>query len=188
MTGLGVAAIVLTAFWLMALTLLCLVLVRQLSVLTIKTSPQFSRLATGTSSDEAFPLETGRPLPEPLFEDAPQLREGHWYIANLSPTCAPCRQFASQLSKVELPANVLALVAGPAQAVNAMVDSLIPDYVPVLRGEAADRAVALLSLEVTPFLLQIDDGVVSGWSHVSGIEDLFNLANAWRDQQNAVAT
>lgn len=168
MSPVEVAALAFVAAWLAALTLLVLVLVRQLGLISV-------RLATEpTGSDPS--LSIGTPLPEAVTAPFPVLRSELAYLVFLSSTCGACPDFARDLSLLPPAEHVLIFVAGVGEAGDRLAD-LVPSQFDVIRDPVASAVAEGMRVRGTPIALQVEKGILTGraiGTHVGEIRRLFD--------------
>jgi len=173
MNGLTVAAIVVATLWLGILTLLTLLIVRQIGLLTVRLDyargPAFDPEADGLAIGTAVPPEARAALPTLASEPV--------VLLIVSATCSPCREVVDGLAG-QLPPGaerrLIALVAGD----EAMADGLVAMLPPGVRSVRDPQATAIatgLGIQSTPFALAVDGGVVSGKIYVHHAADLTRL-------------
>jgi hypothetical protein len=172
MSALQLTALILSGFWLGVLTLAVLLLVRQVSVLTVRLDIAIQQFSP--SNDW---LAVGAPVPEEVTTALPQLREGLHYILALSATCEPCRDLVAQFDGQEVIRHVLALVSGPPERAENLIDFL-PPSVEVIRDPRASSLLRSLQIRSTPYAVEMENGIVSGTVFPSEVTDLFRLMAA----------
>jgi hypothetical protein len=173
MTGLGIAAIVLSAVWMGVLTLTILLLIRQVGVMTIR----LDRLASGQGpSAPSDGLPIGEEIPESVVSAIPRLSTGTYYVVTLSASCTTCRQLAAELGNVDFPysANVIALVPGAEDSAVQVAEAL-PADVEVVMDPGATEIANHLRIEYAPFTLEIEDRRVGGKAHLHRAADFVGL-------------
>jgi hypothetical protein len=173
-------AILALAVWLSGLTLVVLLLVRQLGLITL-------RLDAGRdSSSPIVPREgpdVGTELPATVLDRIPALHDGLSYLLLVSATCVPCHEIAPELDSVRIAGRVIALVPGGDELATPFAE-LLPAHYDIVRDPGATEIANELDLDRTPFALEIDHGVVTGRAHLFGASDLQQLADA-RASSNA---
>ncbi len=92
MSALAIAALVLVCIWLGVLTLVVVLLVRQIGLLTVR----LSVASQAFSLDDDGP-EVGIDLPEEVTSVLPELKEGRAYLLLISAGCTPCRELVADL-------------------------------------------------------------------------------------------
>lgn len=172
MSNFEIAAMVLAGLWLGALTLVVLLLVRQLGLVTLRLD-----MVGGAATPPADGPEIGSEIPPDVIGSLPQLAEGLTYLLLISPTCVPCRELAPQLGTVRLEGRVVALVPGRPEVADDMVAQL-PRSFAVMRDPEAAAVAERLGLELTPAALEVEDGVVSGKAYLTRAADLQQLIDA----------
>jgi hypothetical protein len=161
MSTLGIAALVVAAIWVAALSLVVVLLVRQVGLLTLRAD----QADAGPSLDG---LSVGSEVPEvlrPIVADAP----GLVHLLVLGSDCGPCRALVEGVRDREVLADVIAVVTGdPARAL-AVAEELPGTFASVLppRAEAIQ---ASLNLQTTPFLFAIDSNVIVDKTTVKGVD------------------
>ena len=160
MSSLAVAALVLVCVWLGVLTLVVVLLVRQVGLLTVR----LSMATQAISLDEDGP-EIGSNLPEDVTEVMPEGEST--YLLLISATCVPCRELVGELEGHRFEQGVVALVPGPEEQAGELASLLPPDVRVVLDPEATQLAESL-DLESTPFALEVESGTVTRKAHLYG--------------------
>src|SRR5918993_3054717 len=101
MSALAIAALVLVCIWLGVLTLVVVLLVRQIGLLTVR----LSVAGEATSLDNDGP-EIGSSVPEDVAVVLPDQAEEHAYLLLISSTCLPCWELVSDLGQRRFEQNV----------------------------------------------------------------------------------
>ncbi|WP_273844897.1 hypothetical protein [Rubrobacter calidifluminis] len=190
MSGLEIAALAAACIWLGALTLVLMLVIRQISLLTLR----LSRVghAVPQQAEDGFSLaddgpEVGSDVPDEVASILPELRRQKGFLVLMSATCTPCRELAAELgrSRPELP--IVALVPGSRAAlVDALVD-LLPSGTRVLRAPEATRLAETLKIQSTPFAVAVNEGRVVGKSYLYSKADLVALAKDVQEQEPNVS-
>ncbi len=165
--------------WLSGLTLVALLLVRQLGLITL-------RLDSGSVGSSVISREgpnVGTELPLAVLDRVPRLRVGLNYLLLISPTCVPCHELAPKLENVSVDALVIALVPGSSKLADPFVQLLPPGY-DIVRDPVATEVANALELDRTPFSVEIEDGIVTGRAHLFTASDFHRLVDA-RANSNA---
>lgn len=166
MSTLGTTALILAAIWMGALTVVAVLLVRQIAILMVRLDrigssttlvPNYDPMAEGP--------EVGSQLPAGVAQALPELGSGTSHIVLLSATCGPCRDIAeglgrSDLSTVRKQGKVVALVPGRAELADALV-TLLPSGIRHVRDPQATALATELSIQRVPFALRVDAGKVT---------------------------
>jgi hypothetical protein len=160
MSALAIAALVLVCAWLGVLTLVVVLLVRQVGLLTVR----LSIAAQTMSLDEDGP-DVGTNLPEDVAEVMPD--EGRAYLLLISEGCDPCRELVAELDGHRFEQKFVALVPGR-QEQAAELAALLPEGIKVVLDPEATELAESLDLESTPFALEVDSGTVTRKVHVYG--------------------
>ena len=157
MSAFAIAALVLVCIWLGFLTLVVVLLVRQIGLLTVR----FSVATQAFSLDNAGP-EVGSSLPEEVTSMVPELMEERAYLLLISSSCTPCRELVSDLQGEQRfeEQKIVALVPGHEEPAREMA-ALLPSGIRVVRDPEAARMAGALDLESTPFALEVERGTVA---------------------------
>jgi hypothetical protein len=107
MSALAIAALVLACIWLGVLTLVVVLLVRQVGLLTVR----LSVAGEAASLDNDGP-EIGSSVPEDVALVLPDQAQEHAYLLLISSTCLPCWELATDLAEHRFEQNIVALVPG----------------------------------------------------------------------------
>ena len=168
MSALAIAALVVVCIWLGVLTLVVVLLVRQIGLLTVR----LSVASQAFSLDDDGP-EVGSSLPEEVTSVVPELKEEERaYLLLVSAGCTPCRELVADLGGHHFEQRVVALVPGRPEQAREMAELLPSDMRTVLDPQAAGLANAL-KLESTPFALEVERGTVTGKAFLhEGASDL----------------
>src|SRR5918998_2096090 len=167
MSALAIAALVLACVWLGVLTLVVVLLVRQVGLLTV-------RLSVG---GEATPLdndgpEVGSSVPEGVAAVLPDQAEEHAYLLLVSSTCTPCWELVADLGERRFEQNIVALVPGHGEKAGELA-ALLPSGIQVVLDPEATRLAGALQLESTPFVLEVDHRTVTRKAYLhEGASDL----------------
>jgi hypothetical protein len=174
MTGLEQVAVVVVAVWLLTLTLVVLLLVRQVGLLTVRMSITLPHY----DLDDLGP-ELGAPVPGEL---AASIGDGASPARNLlffSATCSPCRDVAEGLRTMAFDVPTTALVAGEAKGARAFAD-LLPAGIAAYFDPLATEMAKSLDVRGVPYGVRIEKGLVTGKVYLSSAGDLGRLASLGR--------
>ena len=160
MSALAIAALVLVCIWLGILTLVVVLLVRQVGLLTVR----LSTAARTISLDDDGP-EVGSSLPEDVAELMPE--EEPAYLMLISAGCDPCRELVAELDGRRFEQSIVALVPGREEQAGELAALLSSNMRVVLDPEATQLAESL-DLESTPFALEVEGGTVTRKAHLYG--------------------
>jgi hypothetical protein len=173
MTPIQVVALVVACVWLAALTLVVLLLVRQLGLVTLR----LDLVGGGQAPMPADGPEIGEALPAEVTDRLPELSRGRQFVLLISPTCVPCHEIAPQLVTVAVSDRVTTLVPGRQELADELTAKLPPTY-QVVRDPVAAEVARTLQLERTPSAVELRDGVVSGKAYLYKASDLQQLVDA----------
>jgi hypothetical protein len=156
MSALAVAALVLVCIWLGVLTLVVVLLVRQIGLLTVR----LSMAGEATSLDNDGP-EVGSSIPEDVASVLPDGGAERAFLLLISSTCTPCRELVADLQgEAHFEPKIVALVPGPEELARELAALLPSGMRAVLDPQATELAEAL-DLESTPFVLEVERGTVT---------------------------
>ena len=157
MSALAIAALVLVCIWLGVLTLVVVLLVRQIGLLTVR----LSVASQAFSLDNDGP-EVGSSLPEEVTSVVPELMEERAFLLLISSTCTPCRELVSDLQGEQRfeEQKIVALVPGHEDQAREMA-ALLPSGIRVVHDPDAGRVAEAIDLESTPFALEVERGTVA---------------------------
>ncbi len=169
-TILGVT-LALAGTWLLVLTLIVVLLIRQVGLITIQLS---HRQPANFDAVEDGP-EIGSQMAEKVVDALPKLQELQpYFLLLLSSSCVPCRELASTISRLESRTELIVLLAGSDELAQGMTELLPKDLVVIRDPKATDLADAM-RIHSTPFAVKILDGTVMGKQYVHQISDLRQL-------------
>ena len=149
MSALAIAALVLVCIWLGVLTLVVVLLVRQIGLLTVRLS-----VASQAFSVDNDGPEVGSSLPEEVTSVVPELMEERAYLLLISSTCTPCRELVADLQGEQRfeEQKIVAGVAGQEEQARGIA-SLRPSGIRVVLVPDAARVAGATELESTAFAL-----------------------------------
>ena len=184
MSALAIAALVLVCIWLGVLTLVVVLLVRQVGLLTVR--PSVAGEAASLDNDGP---EIGSSVPEDVAVVLPDQAEEHAYLLLISSTCLPCWELATDLAEHRLEQNIVALVPGHEEQAGELA-ALLPSSMHVVLDPEATRLAGALELESTPFALEIERGAVTRKAYLhQGASDLIEFVesgNSAAEKKNLV--
>jgi hypothetical protein len=173
MSALAIAALVLVCIWLGVLTLVVVLLVRQVGLLTVR----LSVAGEATSLDNDGP-EIGSSVPEDVAVVLPDQAEEHAYLLLISSTCLPCWELATDLAEHRFEQKIVALVPGHEERAGELA-ALLPSSMRVVLDPEATRLAGALQLESTPFALEIERGAVTRKAYLhQGASDLIEFVES----------
>ena len=159
MSALAIAALVLVCIWLGVLTLVVVLLVRQIGLLTVR----LSVASQAFSLDNDGP-EVGSSLPEEVTSVVPELMEERAFLLLISSSCTPCRELVADLQGEhrfeQNEQKIVALVPGHEEPAREMA-ALLPSGIRVVLDPDAARVAEAIDLESTPFALEVERGTVA---------------------------
>jgi hypothetical protein len=176
MSGLGIAAVVVTSLWLGGLTLVVVLVIRQVALVTIRLD-HLPGPVVGSLEDNGPKL--GSRVPEVVTHQLPELETDLSHLLLLSATCTPCREIASELARRPLPnsRSIVALVPGREEMADGVVAMLPPSIRAVRDPDATDLA-TLLEIQIVPSALTVKGGVIAAKAAALGsAADLIRFMN-----------
>jgi hypothetical protein len=177
MNGLAIAALAVVGLWLGALTMIVLVLVRQVGVLTVRSS--LTRPPAALADDGP---KVGSSLPAEVISTLPELAREHACLTLLSATCTPCRALAAELGGRRPEARLVALVAGRDDLAEGLV-ALLPPGMHVVRDPEASSLANALQIKSTPFAVVVAGGRIAGKAYLHSAADLDALVEDGGDAE-----
>lgn len=175
MDGTETIALVFVAAWLGILTLVVVLMIRQIGLLTVRL-----RLTGSTFDVSADGLGIGEVVPEEISSKLPVIGGLPTYVLLISPTCNQCRELATELrGRLGDLRNIVALVPGLAEPADSLA-AMLPSEVQAIRDPEASRFAKLLGIRSTPFAIEITHGLVTGKAYIHGTADLLDLVNKGR--------
>jgi hypothetical protein len=173
MSALLIAAVVLVSIWLGVLSLVVVLLVRQIGLLTVR----LSVASQGLALDNDGP-EVGSSIPDEVTSALPNLEEERAYLLLISAGCAPCRELVADLGEHRFEQEIVALVPGRAEQANELAE-LLPSGIRVVLDPQAHRLANVLRLESTPFVLEVERGTVTRKAYLhEGASDLVRFVES----------
>lgn len=182
MSGLEDVALYVGLAWLALLSLVCLLLVRQIGLMTVR----LDRMTDLGPRDTGFGPDIGTRLPDQFEHVLGDFGEERGYLLFLDADCVPCRRLAEELADAGVAddIDIAALVAGP-PALATDLANLLPASVPVTGDPAASELARSLDVRATPFALEVRRRFVTGHSLLGrGLHDLLVLYDS-HSQTNA---
>jgi len=166
MTALELVALAATTVWLGVLTLVAVLMVRQIGLIGVRLD---------RDQDRSAPVGDGLPVGTPLPTEVGSLLEPSGdapaFILILGAVCTPCREMAQELSGFPSSSRVLALVSGN-RDLALELSELLPKSMPSLIDPAAERAVRALRIATTPFVVEVRAGVIAVKAALRGADHL----------------
>ena len=171
MSALAIAALVLVCVWLGVLTLVVVLLVRQIGLLTVRLSVADRALSVDNDGPEV-----GSSVPEEVA--LPDLEEERAYLLLFSAGCTPCRELVADLGDRRFEQNIVALVPGSEEQASELAALLPPGIRAVLDPEATSLAESL-KIQSTPFALEVERGTVTRKAYLyEGASDLIGFVES----------
>ena len=173
MSALALAALVLVCIWLGVLTLVVVLLVRQIGLLTVR----LSVAGEATSLDDDGP-EVGSSVPKDVALELPDHAEEHAYVLLISSSCTPCWELVADLGERRFEQEILALVPGRDELASELA-ALLSSGMRVVLDPEATRLAGALQLESTPFVLEIEHRTVTRKAYLhKGASDLIGFVES----------
>ena len=173
MSALAVAALVLVCVWLGVLTLVAVLLVRQVGLLTLRLSVAGQALAVENDGPEV-----GTNLPEDVTSALPDLEAERAYLLLISAGCTPCRELVADIGDRSFEQMIVALVPGDEERGGELA-SLLPSGIQAVLDPEATRLAEALELQSTPFALELERGKVTRKAYLyEGASDLIEFVGS----------
>ena len=163
-------ALGLVAGWLAVLTVAILVLVRQVALLTYSAGSSERSIVDGGP-----PI--GHTMPPAVAEAVPELKIVVGHLLFVSPTCGACLDIVRQLESFTWSQPLLPVVTGDDQMADDFIQ-MMPDGVRVIRDPDATTIYDELHIIGTPYVVEIDGGIISGTAYLRNVQDLRSLVEA----------
>lgn len=182
MSGLIVALVAVLVLWQVAVALLLGLLYRQVTLLSMLTG-----LTPGHEQPADHGLLAGEALPPEVIARVPRLTEsGVTYLVWLTSSCTSCQRLAEQLRaeahERQFPDRLVMLISGTKTSTERMVQMLSIDArLEVIVDPDASEIVDRLGLPASPFAVEVESTVVTGWSSTQSTDDLWRLREARQD-------
>lgn len=178
MSGLALTALIMVCAWLGVLTLVVVLLVRQIGLLTVRLS-----LAGEDILPDNDGPEVGSEIPDEVALALPQLNGERNYVLLLSASCIPCRELAVELGRHSFEPAITALVPGSEKLADNL-EALLPSGVRVVRDPEATELAGALEVESTPFALEVEGGTVTRKAYLYSSADLISLVEDKSDSDD----
>lgn len=178
MTDLEVALLIVACAWLALLSVVSLLLVRQVGLLTVRLDRE--RSASSPVNDG---LQIGEALPERVAKILDLKGGSAGYLLVLGAICSPCRELANDLRGHQLAVPVTALISGRAEAGEALGE-LLPAGVGVVQDTPAADLAGDLRIETTPFAFEVTDGRITGKAVVRGATHFMSFIDGGKSTNN----
>lgn len=162
-------ALVVATVWMGLLTLVVLLLVRQVGLIAARLEESGTMFSL---ADDGLPI--GSNVPDEAVLLLPDLAAGVRHLVVMSASCAPCRTLVADLSAHPTSREFIALVPGSKQLAQTMIDSLPPGTISVQDPDAKELS-NWLGVRSTPFGLEITDRVVTSKRFLTSATDLEGL-------------
>lgn len=173
MSGVEVAAVVVTGVWLGVLTLVMVLVVRQIALLTARVdhAAVFGPPTKLAPEDEGPKI--GSRIEGTVLRLIPELGAPSAHLLLLSASCSPCREFAD-LRGEHLPVDrpVVVLVPGRAELADG-IERMLPVTVTTVRDPEATEIAQLLRMQTVPSAITIANGVVTAKTMSLNLVDQF---------------
>lgn len=168
MTRLEVLALSVTGVWLTIVSVVVILLVRQLGLIAVR----LREMGNFSLSNDG-PL-IGSPIPEQVTMSISGVGEAVHHVLLISPTCGPCRELADQLRGRTYATGMTALVPGAGEVADALI-ALLPEGFSIVRDPIATEVANALGIRSTPFAVRLEDSIVKAKSYLNSADDLLRL-------------
>jgi hypothetical protein len=174
-SGLEVVAVVAAAIWLGVLSVVVLLLVRQVGVLTVQLERQQH---VGAPVMEGLAL--GSPVPADVLDALQADGEGSSYLLVLGATCPPCRELALGLRDAGAVTRGLTVAITGRGETGTVIEDALRDRARIVSDPLATRVTKALGVDTTPFAFEIAGGEVTAKAVVRGTDHLISFVQAVR--------
>lgn len=172
MNTLETVVVGLVVSWLLVLTLIVILIVRQIGLITLR-----FEFVSGTEIPLSDGPDIGTAIPQGVLEKLSGFGQGLSYLLLLSSTCTQCHELGPQLRELSPAGQVFTLVPGRAETATELVVKL-PDWVRVIVDPMASEIANELDFKLTPAALEVEEGVVTGKTHLKAAADLQRFMDA----------
>lgn len=178
---LGLIALGLCALWLLVLTVLQVLTVRQIALVTAQLDsagrhamPQ-QEVAHDVLNDG---LSVGSPVPAEVLDAIPEAAGGAVYVFLISASCRTCRMLAADIEdqRPTFAGPIVALVPGPPSAAREIAAMLPVGTRTIYDPVAGPLAQTHLAVSSTPFILRLERRQLTAKSFVATVADLTTFA------------
>jgi hypothetical protein len=171
----AVAAAIAVGGWLLALTIVVVLCVRQIAIVMVR----LEAVARGAFRSSTVPV-VGLRISERASALLPASSSGRSIAVLLSVECLPCRNLVDDVaSRGSIPGvpdeELVFLLTGPRRPADALA-SLLPPGVTVVFDPQATGLALMLGMSDAPSAIMIDSGVIAGLALTSSVADLTQLA------------
>jgi hypothetical protein len=171
MSGLAVAALVLVSIWLGILTLVVVLLVRQIGLLTVRLSVVGQARAFSLANDGP---EVGSNVPEEVASALPDVEGERAYVVLISATCTPCRELVAGIRQHDFEQTIVTLVPGHEEMADELM-ALLPSGIRAVRDPEATELARALDIQSTPFAVEVERGAVTRKAYLHSASDLIEF-------------
>jgi len=176
------------ALWLAVLSVLSLLLVRQVGILTARqvqlgiVSEQESHLVKDSFSVADDGPTEGSMVSETAMVLLPELAMSNSTVLFFSSSCVPCRELASKLGHHQKEiAGSVALVSGPDELAQAIAN-LLPKNFRVVGDPVATKVAGLLNIHSAPFGVYVENGYIVQKTYIYELSDALRMLRASKRQ------
>ena len=172
MTTLGIAAVVIAAAWLLVLTIVVLLCVRQLGIFTVR----IELLSRGGAVSGTGPT-AGFSVPDELRARHPVLGRARSMVVLVSGSCTTCFRVIEEWRggdgpELVGPDDILVLITGNERAESDRTEQRLTGLAQVMREPDSSSLARALSLTHRPSAMLLEDGIVAGSSVLERASDL----------------
>ncbi len=154
------------ASWLLVLTVVSVLIVRQIALLTVRLDRLFDRNAPADDG-----LGIGAQIPDEISGILDAAPDQPTYLLVLGASCVPCRQLSLQLGYADLlPDNIIALISGHAEHRAAIVE-LLPASIRTITDPKARELIDALEVSTTPFCFEIQRERIRGKTVLDDVDE-----------------
>jgi len=171
--ALEIALVGLLVLWQVVVAVLLAVLFRQVTLIST---------AVGLVKEERDDhLLLGRPVPQEFEAQIAATGARRVYVIWLSSSCSTCSAFAEELgsaaAKNAWTETSVILLTGSGRATETIA-ALMDGIGELVVDPLASAAVEALTLDQSPFVVEVRDGVISGWAALRTFDDLTRLRDS----------
>lgn len=171
MSTLEIVLIVFAGMWLLVLSLVTILVIRQIALISVRLDQNMQ-----TVVPEEDGLDVGSEVPSEIRLLIPELDDTLHYVMLISATCETCRELAPKFKGLGLDIPVTVLVPGNSVAARELAAEL-PSEWRVLYDPLATDVANRLGITLTPFMIQVQWSIVNGKAYLHSEDDLVSFIN-----------
>jgi hypothetical protein len=165
MSTIEVIAVVVAGVWLATVTLVAILVVRQIALLTARLDHVATHTPSPTLSLANEGPKIGSRIDDAILRWVPDLGATKAHLLLLSSTCGPCREFAANVRAEDLPLDrpLVVLIPGSSgrEELADGLERMLPTSVTTVRDPKATDIAQLLEMQMVPSAITTMNGSVA---------------------------